>query len=67
MRKRGRLPRGTAPATCRLWLRLTPDERAALDRVSTETGMPRAAILREAVNEYVGDYSDRQGPIFVST
>jgi len=40
-------------------VRLTPAERADLDRVARDNRVPAAKVLRDAVNEYVADYRDR--------
>lgn len=47
-------------ADARIWAWLTDSERAALQQVSEETGQTIAVVVREAVNAYVGDYSDRK-------
>lgn len=39
---------------------LTPAEDELLDRVAEDLGIPVATIVRDAVNEYVADYSDRR-------
>jgi hypothetical protein len=62
-RRRGRPPRADVAATRRLELRLTPAERADLERVSLESDKDMADLAREAINEYLADYGERQ--IFV--
>jgi hypothetical protein len=39
---------------------VTPAQRLELRRVASENRTGVAGILREAVNEYVADYTDRQ-------
>jgi len=48
------------PASSRVTIRLTPGERADLDRVARDNRMRTATVVREAVNEYVSDYRDRR-------
>jgi predicted HicB family RNase H-like nuclease len=59
-RRRGRPTRAAVAADKRLEVRLTPGERADLERVATENGTSMADLAREAINEYVADYGDRQ-------
>jgi hypothetical protein len=41
-------------------LRIAPTELEMLDRLSTDSGMPKAAILRQLVrNEYAAHYGER--------
>lgn len=56
----GRPPIADVPATERIEVRVTPAQRLELRRVATENGTGMAGIIREAVNEYVADYTDRQ-------
>jgi hypothetical protein len=61
--KRGRgRPRRVASeiASERIWAWLTKSERVALSQVADETGMDIAVVIREAVNDYVSDYSERR-------
>ena len=61
VRRRGRPPRVDGEvATARVWAWLTPRERAELERVANDNGVPVAALIREAVNEYVADYGERR-------
>jgi hypothetical protein len=39
---------------------VTVEQRRELERVSRETGKPLATVIREAVNEFVADYSERK-------
>lgn len=58
--KRGRPSRvAQEPSLCRLEMRLTLNERVALLEVARETNLSVSAVLREAVNEFVGDYRER--------
>jgi hypothetical protein len=56
----GRKPRvlGT-PSLVRLSIRLTVDERRDLESVAQENNICLAEVLREAVNEFVHDYRER--------
>jgi hypothetical protein len=56
----GRPPLADVPSTARIELRVTPAQRLELRRVASENRTGVAGILREAVNEYVADYTDRQ-------
>lgn len=61
-RKRGRPARvegQRADHALRIWL--TPSERAALERMAIENHHASiAALVREAVNEFVADYGGRK-------
>ena len=58
--KRGPKPERGETATDRIVVRVTPPERADLDAVARENHSTRAAVIRDAVNEYVADYRDRR-------
>jgi hypothetical protein len=58
-RRRGRPPRAGVRATERLEFVATSQERADLRRVASAEGKALATIIREAVNEYVADFSER--------
>lgn len=58
-RRPGRPLRADAPANKRVEFVITPEERQALVRVAQDAGKPLATVIREAVNEYVSDYTDR--------
>lgn len=58
--KRGPKPKHDEPATDVVRIRLTPTQRRDLDQVALENHHPSlAAMIREAINTYVGDYRDR--------
>jgi hypothetical protein len=60
MRKRtGRPPLYDVPATQRITVNVTPAQRLELRRVASDNRTGMAGIIREAVNEYVADYSER--------
>jgi len=60
-RRRGRPTRVAGErATARIWAFLTSTERQALDAVAHDNGLTVAQVIRDAVNEYVADYSDRR-------
>jgi hypothetical protein len=41
-------------------IRLSAEERAALREAANELGMPMSAMVRDAVNEFVADFSERR-------
>jgi len=49
-----------APASVRVSLAMTPAQRLDLKRVASQSGTGMSDILREAVNEFVSDYGERQ-------
>jgi hypothetical protein len=57
--KGGRKPRAAVPSHCRLSIRLTLEERAAIESAAKVNNVCLAEVLREAVNEYVADYGER--------
>jgi hypothetical protein len=59
-KRAGRPPLHEAPATERIWVRMTPAQRLELRRVASDNRMGVSGIIREAVNEYVSDYGDRR-------
>lgn len=59
-RRRGRPPRADVASSRRREFLLTPAEDELLERVSEDLGIPVATIVRDAVNEYVADYSERR-------
>jgi len=61
---RGRPPRAGVRATRRVEFLLTCEERIKLDQVANESGQKLAEVVREAVNEFVADYSERR--VFIS-
>jgi len=48
-----------SPARIRIPIYLTADQRDALRRVAADNRRPMTTVIREAVNEYVGDYGER--------
>jgi hypothetical protein len=56
---RGRKRRQDEPSTQKVGTYLTVAERADLQQVAKENRQSVAAVLREAVNEYVADYRER--------
>ncbi|HWB15967.1 MAG TPA: ribbon-helix-helix protein, CopG family [Vicinamibacterales bacterium] len=49
-------------------IRLSAEERAALRDAAAELGVPMSAMVRDAVNEFVADFSERrvfESPSFV--
>lgn len=58
--KRGRPPRIIGElASARIWGYLTPTERQALKLVARASGQTLGHLIREAVNEYVADFSEK--------
>jgi hypothetical protein len=47
-------------ATTRISLAVTPAQRLELQRVATENRTQVSAVIRDAVNEFVADYGERQ-------
>jgi hypothetical protein len=54
-----------APATSSIRVRCTPAQHLELRRVADENGQRLSTIVREAVDEFVGDYRD--GRVFRGT
>lgn len=48
------------PASDRITVNVTPAQRLALQRVASDNRTGVAGIIRDAVNEYVGDYGERR-------
>lgn len=61
-KRRGRPPRAGVRSTEMVSFAMTPDELHALKVVAKENNAKVAQVIRDAVNEYVSDYSDRGGP-----
>jgi hypothetical protein len=61
-RRRGGRPHRARDGASRLDLkiRLSAEERAALRWAADELGMPMSAVVRDAVNEFVADFSERR-------
>jgi len=58
MKRRGRPWIADAPATSEFRVRCTPAQRLELRRVADENGRRLSAVVREAIDEFVGDYRD---------
>lgn len=58
--RRGRRRRSDGPSTERLEIRMTAAERRELDHVAATTRKSIATIAREAINEFVGDFSEQK-------
>ena len=58
MKRRGRPWLHAEPASTQIHLRVTPAQRLELRRVADENGQRLSSIIREAVDEFVGDYRD---------
>ena len=61
-RRGGRPPRFGVRATERVQFTVTPDQLQALEIVAKENDLKLVDVVRDAVNSYVADYSDRAGP-----
>lgn len=59
-RRRGRPALHGVKADQRVEFTVTAEQRRELDRVAKESGKALATVIREAVNEFVADYSDRR-------
>jgi hypothetical protein len=55
----GRPPLNEVAATERIYVRVTPAQRLELRRVASDNKTHVSGIIREAVNEYVSDYGER--------
>lgn len=60
MSRRGRPPRADVPATKRIEFVVTAEERAQLQLVAADEKKPIAAVIRQAVDEFVADYLERR-------
>lgn len=56
--RRGRRPRADVPSTKHLGIRLTEAEHRELERVAVAERKTVADVVRDAVNEFVGDFSE---------
>lgn len=56
--RRGRRPRAMAASTVRIHIRMTSQERDELSRVAAQERKSVSEVVREAVNEFVSDFSD---------
>ena len=59
---RGRKPRADTRSSRRREFRLTESEDRQLQEIADEIDAPVAEIIRDAVNTYVADYSERPKP-----
>jgi len=59
-RPTGRPPLHDVPVTARIYVRVTPAQRLELRRVASENQTGVSGIIREAVNEFVADYDERE-------
>jgi len=59
-RPSGRPPIADVAATERIWVRVTPAQRLELRRVASDNRTGVSGIIREAVNEYCGDYGEKR-------
>ena len=57
-RKRGRKPIEEVPSTECVKIRVTPAQRLSLRRIASDNGTGLSGVVREAINEYVGDYDE---------
>jgi hypothetical protein len=57
---RPRLDAASGPARRRVTLRVTDAQQLELRRIADETGRRVSTVLREAVDEWVGDYRERR-------
>ena len=53
------------PATQAICIRVTPEQRVALEQVARENSAPLSAVIRDAVDTYVSDY--REAKVFRHT
>jgi hypothetical protein len=61
MTKRPGRPRlADVPALTAFTVRCTPAQRLELRRVASENGQRLSTVVREAVDEFCGDYRDRR-------
>lgn len=58
-KRRGR-PRSDNRASEVIKVNVTPAQKLDLRRVAVDNGMRVASVIREAVNEFVSDYGERQ-------
>ncbi len=56
----GRPPIHADTATDRIYVRVTPAQRLELKRVASDNRTGVSGIIREAVNEFCGDYEERR-------
>jgi hypothetical protein len=56
----GRPPLYDTPAATRISVKVTAAQRLELRRVASDNGTGMSGIIREAVDEFVSDYGERQ-------
>jgi predicted transcriptional regulator len=59
-KRSGRKPLHDVPASTAFTVRCTPAQRLELRRVADENGQRLSTVVRQAVDEFVGDYRDRR-------
>jgi hypothetical protein len=59
-RTTGRPRLADVPASTSFRVRCTPAQRLELQRVASENGQRLSTVVRNAVDEYCGDYRDRR-------
>lgn len=59
-RRRGRPPRAGESSTHRFEFVTTDDEAIGIKHVAAAEGRPVSEIIRDAINEYVGDFSEQK-------
>lgn len=59
-RRRGQPPRHGAPAREHLDVRITKDHKEGLKEIAAAEGRSVAAVVKDAIDEYVGDYRERK-------
>jgi hypothetical protein len=66
-RRRGRPSRIEGEAASeRIWGYLTASEKRAMQAVARDLGVTVGELLRDAVNDYVAEVSERPGKIFAT-
>jgi hypothetical protein len=48
------------PVSQRIYVKVTPAQRLELRRVANDNGTGVSGLIREAVNEFCGDYGERR-------
>lgn len=66
MSERGRPPVFGEPAEARICIRVTLEQRSALEQVARENATDLSGVIREAVNSFVNDYRE-DGSVFRHT
>lgn len=60
MRRRGRPRRNCELASVRIWALITPSEHAVLQAAASENRQSLAALIRDAITDYVAEFSEKQ-------